>query len=435
MSTAVPEHHLAFIVQGFSASSRCQLQETRFVDIAGFGPHVDSTSRSDRLDDPSWLGSGDDATAPANAPGNWWETLWGAYHSACSQYFVIPAADQWGNPECYGGNADCGDLCLNPKTLDDLRAIVPGDETSVIVKNAHEDEEEILRTAWGILRRNPDLMAWSLCKGYKDRITNQVYGSVEVFGKVLYRNEGRRIARNYENIKRKLTEGLFERTGARRISIHMHNTRTGGMFLEPKFQGSWIGHGIWISRFSRSWDRKYRRIWNEGESDADRFCAAVDLAATLYHELLHVLAGDFDETDHRQCYDPDDEDGESHCDCDEMYLSENVFRWALYQRYSEASSSECCLATAPAYSENASASQNLLARDSIYYYDRSLYPGVSACLPKRDSRSSNPWWDELSQHVVGIRAPEPSRWPSLGEEEEGYDLPFSWWNVLESYVS
>ncbi len=330
---------------------------------------------------------------------------------------MIPAEDDWSqSSRCYGGHAECGDICLNSQTLEDLRAITPSDETSVDVQGAYPDEEELLRTAWGVLRRNIDLMWWSLCKAYKDRLDDLVWDNE---GFLHLQSEHDRIEAMYHNITAAITGGLFERTGANRINITVHSGNAEDGPLEANFQGWWFPHTIRIGRLNRMWYSRYMRMWTEAPTEEDRYCAVIDLAATLFHELHHVLGGDFTNVDHRQCYDPTEDDGESPCPCDEIYLSENVFRWAIYQRYPEASSSWCCRAAGKETGD-----PSIDDSDSIYYHDGTLYPAVAACMPEPTGTAGNPWWDEITRGLAAGGS-------AAGET----DLHFWWWEVLKSHVS
>jgi hypothetical protein len=91
----------------------------------------------------------------------------------------------------------------------------------------------------------------------------------------------------------------------------------------------------------------------------------------------------------------------------------------------------CCAAAGPASPDTA-----VDDRDSIYYYDDVRYPAVSACMPPRDRHTGNPWWDEIRPYLSHLwRFPGSGPSSGTGEGDEGYDLPFWWWEVLESHVS
>jgi hypothetical protein len=86
---------------------------------------------------------------------------------------------------------------------------------------------------------------------------------------------------------------------------------------------------IWIcEEASAKFRTKYYPAWFG--SDADRLCTALDLACVVVHEMVHVCGQDFD--------DWMDNEGV----CHGSYMVENIFRWAMMQRYGDATRSSCC---------------------------------------------------------------------------------------------
>ena len=76
---------------------------------------------------------------------------------------------------------------------------------------------------------------------------------------------------------------------------------------------------------------RYINAWSSAKDDTDRMCVTVDLSATLLHELTHVIG--FFSMD-------------SAGDCDGSYLIENLYRWAVFQRYSDTARAACCVVDA-----------------------------------------------------------------------------------------
>ena len=60
------------------------------------------------------------------------------------------------------------------------------------------------------------------------------------------------------------------------------------------------------------------------DPDVDRSTVALELSATLLHELVHLMA-EYSEAD-----------GDTQNNCEYSYLIENMYRWAMYKRYPEA---------------------------------------------------------------------------------------------------
>jgi hypothetical protein len=129
--------------------------------------------------------------------------------------------------------------------------------------------------------------------------------------------EARVTSRNGGNQRDKITSRVRKR---RRKSIRLCVDKkkcndsfsvTGGVFSIPMY-------GIWVDAYLKPWMRP-----GGNPTDVDRLCVAIELTATILHELLHV---DYASLSNK------DKPGT----CEESYLIENMFRWAMYQRYPEA---------------------------------------------------------------------------------------------------
>ena len=214
---------------------------------------------------------------------------------------VIPDCERWsiGDGPCDSSGSDASSRCagfdfdaredcevplLDPRTIDDFLSIEPYSEgANVNIKRAESDEEELIRTAWALLRRNEDLVVFAVCwvtanPGKGDCIV----GHLEAFSPMSI------------------------------VRVTVNST------CDYHFQGwpdVFFGGLIQICRTGKF--AEYLSAWNSGV-DEYRYCSAVDLACTLLHEMTHVCwraASD----------DPDD--------CRNSYIIENVFRYCMFQRY------------------------------------------------------------------------------------------------------
>ena len=194
------------------------------------------------------------------------------------------------------GNTDvCATPYLNHQDMEDFAALdVDALGANINVRNVDASTEELIRTAWALLKQNDDLARWAMCWYWGPDSD----GETEMLGRLWADGTDY----NYVDIigrrKRKQFWGYRDWGGGGRILFPLKGIGT-----------------------------RYMDAWRNARDDQDRMCVAVDLAATLLHELTHVCN-----------YFGGDESGK----CDGSYLIENNFRWAMFQRYSHATEGACC---------------------------------------------------------------------------------------------
>lgn len=223
-----------------------------------------------------------------------YQQLFGDHTVGCEHY---PDPPDPACPACasrFDGTAgECPSPCLDLQSTADFESL-DLDEAArhVVIHDANSSEEELLLTAWAILLANQDVMEWVLC---------WLYGAG---GGDCYLN---RLNRTSSRVEIKVTDS---RAGCK-------HDFTGGADLTGGYIKVCCTRDAWI---------KYTRIFASSAVE-DRMCSAIDLAATLFHELTHV------------CWrSPDD----TSCTCQYSYMIENLFRWAIMQRYPDATASDCC---------------------------------------------------------------------------------------------
>jgi len=259
--------------------------------------------------------------------------------------------------KCSGGFADCGTLCLRVGTVADLKRIDPAAINSLRVKGDYSAvQEEMVRISWGILEQNTDILRWAICKAYEKRVGG-------FSGRI-----GRRLESCYQKMMGEMSsDGLFARTGAGRMKVTFI---TGS---DNSFSASPLPIGIRLSKDQRRW-RNYEWIWTYATNEDDKYFAIVDLAITLFHELFHALGCG----DHRQSSD-------NVRPCDEIYLAENVARYAFYVRFPKVAASSC---------------RAKAAVSKYYWSDDAEWP-VLDCLPIGDYRFQGPqgWQRYLNRYL------------------------------------
>jgi hypothetical protein len=308
------------------------------------------------------------------SPSEHWERLVAEATRCSGPLLKPPDPADWGSTEslnqgqCAGAHASCEDVCLDERTVSDLEQIDPSEETSVQVRNADDGrkQEELVRTAWGILRRNTDILRWAICKAYDKRVELSWSNRME-----------RRLRNCYQDMMNEMwPDAVFGRTGASRVNIKFHD-------LSSRITGA-PAWGIRLGRSGGKW-RKYQYIWLSGPRKTDRFFAALDLACTLFHELFHVMGCGA----HRE-----DEHGEL-APCDEIYLAENIARYGLYKRYPDVAAS-ICRATPRGDT------------DSLFWYDKGVWPDRD-CLTHG---VGGPGW--ITDQLLDLVDEEPDQEPSVG---------------------
>lgn len=225
------------------------------------------------------------------------EPKWGGTMDKPEIPMDIPVMD---DEDCAvsGGPDNCWTPLLDHQNVEDFNSLdVDGLGGNLIVSNLTESIEELVRTSWSLLKRNYDLVEWSLCWYYGEGgawtvncLRHHIWADgvdhpfIEVIGK--------------------------DRCGFK-----------GRFFLYLK------SPVIYFPLDAGCIGARYIRAWNNARTDEDRMCVAVDLSATLLHELIHTCGVNmFDKPG----------------DCDATYLIENNFRWAMFQRYSHATEGACC---------------------------------------------------------------------------------------------
>lgn len=204
------------------------------------------------------------------------------------------------DPDCayrFGGDSDdCRRPPLDLQTVEDFEALDFGNAASYVdIDGATPDQEKLLLTAWAILLANTDLLDWVLCWMYGvgggDCYIRRVFGVPDAIG----------------------------------LPGHVD------IVVEPDAcRGSFLSHaGLWGGTIkvcdSHYWSN-YQEIFSSSNI-RDRMCAALDLAASLCHELTHLCFRSGNDTA---------------CDCEYSYMVENLLRWCLMQRYPDAAQSPCC---------------------------------------------------------------------------------------------
>lgn len=224
------------------------------------------------------------------------------------------------------------------------------------VVGEHSNREvELLHTAWGILVDNLDLVDWAYCL---------VFGPDANVGSAI---------RNH----------IVPPDWTTRVRVDF-NDNAWDFFSTPGRAGGVIRIGRANSRWVDYVDK-----WRSGVA-AHRRCAALDLSATLLHELIHTVwrglddwmgvLDDADDSDAaRVLLDlieratgselPDLEFPVDPAEtCYRPYLLENIYRWALFRRHPWASDSWCCRSGL----SGSGAPYNM--DDAVFAYNGVVYP-------------------------------------------------------------
>ena len=200
-----------------------------------------------------------------------------------------------GDDETCGILLDCGEATrtVSEAVLAEMARECPTDSVPLSArgpkfKNARSEEKELIRAAWNYLLLNLDIVQWAIC-----RVTGEVQDS-----------------RSIALMRRLVGEWPY------RVTVRVYNIE-GDMF------GLYGTGQIGIPR--KGYYNDNLVAWTHG-THARRQCAAMDLAATLLHELMHLSGYTYiDIQPKRHCYD--------------VYLADNLFRWALFHRYPGATTS------------------------------------------------------------------------------------------------
>ena len=155
-----------------------------------------------------------------------------------------------------------------------------------------EEETALILAAWSLIVENIDLVKWAVCKATGETSPSIIAGTAA---------RAALLARIY---------GL-----PTKITVHVVD-------VDGHFMSVFGTSIIWVSRkgeFTRSME-----LWANGAHE-ERLCAALDLAATLFHELTHIAGFSYADLDDSECY--------------YSYMIESAFRWAIANRYPD---SACC---------------------------------------------------------------------------------------------
>lgn len=272
------------------------------------------------LDRDAWASKG--GTTEPDTSGSRWPGGWSGGHTYTPvSYYQAPAPEDMdthcvtcekGAASCHrnieGDDAICSDLAPvdSPfSRLDFISASSSDAADKVSIDDGFTSEEtDLLLKAWALLVQSTDLVKWAVCwitgkPATGDCIVNQINGAG--------------------------------------TNVHIKAHETTGSFWETGWLASlWGGGTINIAVLGSDW-LNYVDIWRCGETSGaepvDKMCAAVDLSATLLHELTHSCIRAWRDSDHaNECY--------------TSYLIENAFRWAIFHRYQDAASSTCCTGVA-----------------------------------------------------------------------------------------
>ena len=241
-----------------------------------------ASRRSDDLDD-------DMDDTQEQAEGEYLEEAWSAYDCGSK---ISAAGCPIGDP------CEVLSPCADPRTAEDFWSMDMPEETLLFdLKWTEEPDTEtewwtvtLLSAVSALLVENVDIVEW-------------------VEARVTSRNGGKqrdKIANRLRKRRRKSIRLCMDKK-----KCNDSFSVSWGVFSIPMF-------GIWVDAYLKPWMRPANN-----PTDVDRLCVAIELAATILHELLHV---------HYSNLSNEDQSGT----CEESYLIENMFRWAMYQRYPEA---------------------------------------------------------------------------------------------------
>ena len=184
---------------------------------------------------------------------------------------------------------------------------------AVMIDGALHEESQLLQTSWALMIRNFDLAEWAFCqfRGAK--------GS-ELFWKGGWIRPG--------------VGPLIMGTTANKVMIKVLGWSDESCSKDSSFAGVWdivSGGKIKICRVASDtlWCRLIN-AWKSNDSQ-DKTCAVLRTAASLFHELLHFSGMENNKVQHAQA------------PCDDVYVVQSIYLWALLRRYSAAvAQSACC---------------------------------------------------------------------------------------------
>jgi hypothetical protein len=148
----------------------------------------------------------------------------------------------------------------------------------------------------------------------------------------------------------------------RDVRVHFRTKEDSRRCKNAPFSGNGTRDRIVICYSSGPWQR-YRRMWSS-EDDEVRTCGLVDFSATLLHELTHVCGYN--------------EPGPG--ECAESYRIENSFRWAMAQRFTAARKNPCCGGLPGYWRNRTNEKDDYGPLNSLWNWDRTIYPDISYCI-------------------------------------------------------
>jgi hypothetical protein len=223
----------------------------------------------------------------------------------------VPDQSKWGEGFPDAAGLDCSDklggseeecsVQLNLRSLDDFLSMNPVDYRPYVLDLGDDfssADSDVLLLAWGLLIENADLIRWAACwvKGKDD---------------------------DGDAVVSKITSGAVE---LRSDPMDPGDDPGLQMYVKWPFDAD----NIWIQTGSESWwDSDLMPTWFcNGDGDEGRLCLAITVAVALLHEVTHLVGfAGFDNHPERRC--------------EKSYMLENIFGWAMLQRYPSATA-PCC---------------------------------------------------------------------------------------------
>lgn len=230
------------------------------------------------------------ATAAAGLQGCWSWTPTDPYVRDCRESLV-------GDDDTCGILLDCAEATrsISESQLEAMANSCPADFVTLSargpkIRGETRSERELIRAAWNYLLLNLDIVNWAVC-----RVTGEVQDT-----------------RSIALMRRLVGKSPY------RVTVQVFPT-----------PGTYFGlYGTGMIGIPREGDNftNIVAMWERGDH-ATRQCAAMDLSVTLLHEVMHLA-------------------GYTYIDLGEIcyvnHVADNLYRWALFHRYSDASVPDCC---------------------------------------------------------------------------------------------
>ncbi|MCK6503712.1 hypothetical protein L6R53_09985 [Myxococcota bacterium] len=314
-------------------------------------------------------------------------------------WLVPPDEGSRGPCELKGSTSECvaEDVVRSAADIDALDVSAASD--AIQIEGAEYAEVGLILRSWALLRANTELVRWAWCwvegdADHGDCVVNHIEGSEgTVAGHVLGWLLG--------------GIGIDQRL---KIKVEHRPEEKGAAWATGQFDTGGGGTiTLWTSTES-PFTTRAMQAWTSTASSADRYCAVVDLACTLMHELAHVCwrLHETEEDDLPEQWSDWIRGGVAGLDdwlfaaCDKTYVAENIFRWAMYRRYGFVLTSSCCPSTG---------NPQVGAADTSFGSDG--FRQMSGTCNPYSSPDPEKWWWET--------------WPLAETGGEGsWDGPFPW---------